>query len=123
METVTTTGIEMAKKQATKVEKEHMQRVASLGCIICGQPAEIHHLTGSGMGLRSNHFTIIPLCFDHHSAQSRLPFGYAAHKGTKSFEQRFGTQLELLTKTQELLLMRYGEYRDTQGRLLKGEIV
>lgn len=80
-----------------------MSRVAELGCMICKRPAQLHHPTGAGWGLRSSHMDVIPLCFDHHSEQTTLPFGYSVHKGTKSFEARFGTQEELLVKRDELL--------------------
>lgn len=84
---------------ATKREKLHKNRLAALGCLICKRPPEIHHIRkGTGLGLRESDFRALPLCFDHHSAQTRLPFGYAVHKGTKSFEARFGDQLDLLDR-------------------------
>ncbi len=85
---------------ATKQEKEHMAKVASLGCIICGATAEVHHITGAGMGLRSSHFETIPLCTKHHRTGE---FGEAVHNGTRTFEGRYGTQQELLAKTLERL--------------------
>jgi hypothetical protein len=91
----------------TKKEKEHWQQVRELGCIIadihCSQKIDIHHPTGAGMGLKSSHFDVIPLCTNHHSAQTPLPFGHAVHKGTKSFEQNYGTQQSMLEKVRKLL--------------------
>lgn len=55
----------------TKAEREHMDGVASLGCIACierGQydtPAEIHHC-GTGAGGRRNHMAVAPLCPEDH---------------------------------------------------------
>lgn len=93
----------MAKKQPTKAEKDHMHRVRSLGCIICGRPPEVHHITNGTMGKKASHYETIPLCFNHHSAQTPLPFGESVHKGTKSFEAKYGTQEELLKRTLERL--------------------
>ena len=31
-----------------KGDKEHMARIAELGCIICGMPAEVHHIGRQG---------------------------------------------------------------------------
>lgn len=88
----------MSKKRPTKEESEHMARVAALGCIICGAPAEVHHLTGAGMGLRSK--DVIPLCPAHHRLGGH---GVAVHAGTKTFEENFGTQQELLEETRRRL--------------------
>lgn len=55
------------------------------------------------MGQRPDHSKAIPLCFAHYSAQSPLPFGHAIHKGQKTFEARYGTEVELLARTRELL--------------------
>ena len=52
-----------------KAEKEHLSKVASVGCIVCRNlgfgesPAEIHHVrTGQGMGQRASNYKAIPLC-------------------------------------------------------------
>lgn len=52
-----------------KAEKEHLSKVASVGCIVCRNlgfgesPAEIHHVrTGQGMGQRASNYEVIPLC-------------------------------------------------------------
>lgn len=83
-----------------QAEKEHIGRVASLGCLICRRPAEVHHLTGAGMGKRASHFDTIPLCPYHHR---QGPHGEAVHNGTKTFEAKYGTQEEMLEKTRRLL--------------------
>ncbi|WP_205923044.1 MULTISPECIES: Ref family recombination enhancement nuclease [Rhizobium] len=93
-------------------DRQHLSRVAALGCIVvfpdsgerCCSPAEIHHpRDGQGMGQRADHSQAIPLCFNHHSGQSPLPYGHAIHKGMKTFEARYGTEAELLARTRELL--------------------
>ena len=85
------------KKPATVEEKKHMSRVANLGCVACAQlghydsPAEIHHIKNhTGMGRRSSHFEVIPLCYLHH----RGTYGY--HTSPSEFTGNYGTQIELL---------------------------
>jgi len=90
-------------KKPTKAEREHMSKVAALGCMICGKPAQCHHITGAGVGLRASNYEVIPLCHDHHSAQTKLKFGHAVHKGTKSFEANYGTQQDMLKKVMDIL--------------------
>ena len=83
------------------VERLHLAKVASLGCLICKTPAEIHHLrTGMGMGQRNSNGNVIPLCHTHHRTGGH---GTAIHAGQKTWEANFGTELELLEKTNQLL--------------------
>jgi hypothetical protein len=87
----------------TLAEKRHLSRVAELGCIICARPSEIHHLrNGLGLGQRSSHFRVLPLCFDHH----RGPYGIGFHAGKKIWQEKFGTEEELLVKVEKMLLCR-----------------
>jgi hypothetical protein len=88
----------------TKDEKQHLSRVAELGCIVCkrlgfnGTPAEIHHLrAGQGWG-RSSHYHAIPLCFEHHRGKTGVH-----GLGTKGFPKHYGfTEEELLEEVLEL---------------------
>jgi hypothetical protein len=83
------------------VERIHLSKVAAIGCIICRMPAEIHHIrAGMGMGQRNNHFNAIPLCHKHHRTGGH---GVALHAGQKTFEAKFGTELELLEKVNKLI--------------------
>ena len=92
----------MAKKKPTKAEREHMDRVARLGCLICGATAEVHHVTtGVGMGQRASHYDTIPLCPRHHKATVG-GLGEAIHAGKRTWEQRHGAELELLERTRTL---------------------
>jgi hypothetical protein len=59
---------------STKAERLHLDRVASLGCIVCYllddgyKAAQVHHIReGQGMGERAGNFLTIPLCPDHHT--------------------------------------------------------
>lgn len=48
-------------------EKQYLNIVASLGCIVCGADAEIHHIRSfSGMGQRGSNWLTVPLCPHHH---------------------------------------------------------
>ncbi len=85
------------KKRATKAESDHMDAVAALGCIIDWTPAEIHHIDRD-----RNHYRVIPLCPDHHR---NGPCGVAVHQGRRSFVAAFGTEEELLKKTNQRLGM------------------
>ncbi|WNJ81666.1 Ref family recombination enhancement nuclease [Cedecea neteri] len=83
-----------------KAEREHLSRVASLGCIVCRNlgfgetPAEIHHIrTGQGVAQRADNYSCIPLCHPHHRNGGH---GVAVHAGKQTWEKNFGTELELL---------------------------
>lgn len=96
------------KKNKKKSEKDHLERVVSLGCVVCRNlgygptPAMAHHiLTGQGMSQRAGHFCVIPLCSDHHQNGG---FGVAIHAGQKTFERMYGSELDLLDQTIEELL-------------------
>ena len=52
-----------------KAEKEHLSKVAAVGCIVCRMqgneesPAEIHHIrSGQGISQRASNYEVIPLC-------------------------------------------------------------
>jgi len=81
-----------------KAEKEYLNAIAQHGCIICRQPAEIHHVH-YGMGKRASNYDTIPLCPYHHRQGN---YGEAIHNGKKEFEKRYGTEQELLNKIKEL---------------------
>ena len=86
----------MAKKKvATRLEREHLNKVASLGCLVCQRPANVHHIRpiGLGIGMRSSHYQTIPLCHDHHQGQ------FSIHNCKEQFEARYGTEAELLHRT------------------------
>lgn len=92
----------------TKEEKQHMDKVAQLGCIACAilgyhdSPAELHHIKDkTGMGKRSSHFEVIPLCYIHH----RGMYGY--HNSPAEFTGTFGKQRDLLQ-----MVLDYLDYRD-----------
>ena len=90
-----------------KSEKEHLSKVASIGCIVCmnqgneGTPAEIHHIRhGNGMSQRASNYESIPLCHIHHRTGG---YGVAIHAGKKEFERLYGTEAELLEQVRRLI--------------------
>lgn len=87
-------------------EREHLSKVAELGCLICNSmgyesEAEIHHIrSGMGMGQRASHFEVIPLCHKHHRTGG---YGVAFHAGSKIWQQKYGTETELLQRVRKML--------------------
>jgi len=95
----------------TLAEKQHLSRVAELGCAVCrrmghpGTPAEIHHLrAGTGAGRRGNNWAVIPLCPEHHRGSTGLH-----GLGTKGFPKHWGYgEIELLQDTVDKIEKTYG---------------
>ena len=90
-----------------KAEKDHLDAVASLGCIACynigypDSPANIHHIrAGQGMSQRASNYETIPLCPTHHQHGGH---GVAIHAGQKTWEATHGTETELLEQVRGLL--------------------
>ena len=86
----------------TKAEKEHYDKVARLGCILCrylnlGEtPPHLHHIRRAGK--RSN-APVVPLCPSHHTGDIGIH-----GLGRKAFEREYGvTEEQLLEQTEELL--------------------
>jgi hypothetical protein len=79
---------------STAKEKRHMGRVAALGCLICKQPANVHHIRTERI---KNHFLTIPLCREHHQGD------FSIHMDKRQFENIYGSELYLLANTIEQL--------------------
>lgn len=96
------------RKAKTTAERDKMSHVATLGCVIClrlygpHEPAavELHHIRrGTGMGQRSSHMDVLPLCFLHHRGSEGIH-----HLGTKGFEKFYGfNEADLLEDVKGLL--------------------
>jgi len=98
----------MPKKHLTASEKRYFAKVAALGCYVgvhfpevnakaepdCKGYVNIHH--AKLLGKTKSHERVIPLCTSHHVQWTLLGFGYSVHNGTKTFEERYGTQEEML---------------------------
>lgn len=86
-------------KTPNKAEREWMDAIAQAGCCACKQegyttPAEVHHITSAGR--RMGHLFTIPLCRWHHQlGDADRP---SVHGAKRSFEAKYGTQLELLAR-------------------------
>lgn len=101
----------MPKKPPTKAEREYLGMIAGMGCCICGQPSEAHHITsGVGMGQRASHYDTIPLCPDHHRHGGH---GVAIHAGKATWEVNFGSELEILAEVKEELREHDPDYDPT----------
>ena len=87
-------SIPLAKKPNKEMKRRYGEAV-EYGCILCkilyGVYTEpcIHHLTGGGMGMKSEDF--IPLCHTHHQGSQGLH-----HLGNRVWEEKYGTQKEML---------------------------
>lgn len=80
----------------TRDEKRHLDRVAALGCLICGAPAEIHHPRFvCGMSQRASHWLAIPLCPRCHRTGG---FGVAIHAGQQEFEKNYMSEQDMLAE-------------------------
>ena len=62
-----------AVAKPTRLQKYHMDRVASLGCIMTGQPANLHHVMGNHGNVgkyrklrRRDHRFVCPLSREYH---------------------------------------------------------
>ena len=100
------TGWRKRQIMTTKAEKKYMGQVAELGCAVCrrmgyeGTPAELHHRkAGIGIGRRSSHWQVIPLCPEHHRGATGVH-----GLGTKGFMKYWSyTEDDLLEDVRKLL--------------------
>jgi len=83
---------------ATKSEKNTLNKIAELGCILCseffgieGTPAELHHVRRYG-NVRSAS-PVLPLCPEHHRGNSGI-HGLGAKSFIKKYSISFETLLE-----------------------------
>ena len=90
----------------SKAEREHLDRVASLGCYLCRHlgygptPAQVHHLReGQGMAQRASNWLTVPLCDKHHSNAS--PDGIHGQRRAWKLAQK--DEIDALADTIELL--------------------
>ena len=88
----------MKTNKPTQEQRKHWEKVRELGCIICGEPAYIHHCF-TKMGTRKDHDKVIPLCYWHHRSNSSLDI----NSGKRTWQEKYGTELELLNKVLDLL--------------------
>ena len=87
------------ERMMKKAEKEHLRRVAEMGCYVCSRPAEIHHIRHqTGLAMRSSHYENIPICPDHHRLTK-----ISVHLNKKEFVKRYGTEQQILAEIRRRL--------------------
>lgn len=85
-------------KKPTVAQMRRWKKVAALGCLVCRQPAELHHCRHEcGMG-QKNHSHVAPLCPVHHRHHKQ-----SRHGNLRWFAENIGTDRELHERTKKLL--------------------
>lgn len=83
-----------------KERKQRFNTLSQYGCVVCRQPAQIHHIIGNnkGLALKSDDSQTIPLCANHHTGSQGI------HQiGVKTWEQAYGKQEYHLDKMNRFL--------------------
>ena len=91
----------------TAAEKRLHDQLATLGCIACridgnhNPVVSIHHIDGrTKLGA---HERVLPLCAGHHQDGTGIPGLIAVHPWKRQFEQKYGSQYELLAMCMGLI--------------------
>lgn len=89
------------RNRPDKLEKRHLERVASLPCLVSGKPATVHHVTGYadriGRTARS-HKRVVPLAPEYHQHDHGLEsVERLNHRG---FYERF--KIDLMKEAERL---------------------
>ena len=89
----------------TKSERKENERIVALGCIVCRRQgvftsATIHHVRKLATSKKRKDAPKIPLCFNHHLAGL---YGTSLHAGEKRFQKNFGSVLDMVSETKQLL--------------------
>ena len=101
----------MKGRHLQKADKDRFKIMADIGCIICRKflgiwgPCEIHHTDGKTKG--GAHQATLGLCFLHHREGSDNQQYTSRHPHKAKFEERYGTEAELL-EYQNKLIKEYG---------------
>ena len=92
----------------SKADKERFDKLYELGCIVCLHhfetftPTAIHHIDGQTK--KGCHQLTIPLCGAHHQIPSNTGEWVCRHAdGKKAFEEAYGTEMELLEITNQMI--------------------
>lgn len=110
----------MSRKRPTKAQKDRLDRIHSLPCLCCIQegvnqpwPTQAHHLVDRGYRKHSGgHDATIPLCAWHHvglqvsewlKMEMTAKFGPSLGLSKRKFVARYGTERELLARTDDIL--------------------
>lgn len=104
----------MKSHPATKEERDWMNQIADIGCVVCLKfigvvtPAEIHHINGKTK--KGSHLETIPLCYMHHRGGKDAPAFTSRHPHKARFEDRYGTETELLEYMRNEVSRKYYGY-------------
>lgn len=98
----------MKGRSVTKAEREFWHKIAGLGCVACridgnANPfVSIHHIDGRTKP--GAHMKVLALCGPHHQQDDTDPMGrIAIHPNKARFEEKYGTQYELLATVKQTL--------------------
>jgi hypothetical protein len=98
----------MKGRSPSKSEKELHDAIAKIGCIACikdgvfNDHVSIHHI--SGRTRQDAHLLVLALCAGHHQdGTGNDKTMIAVHPFKARFEDRYGSQIDLLAETMELL--------------------
>ena len=97
----------MKGRNPSAAEKRFHDQLASLGCIACrldgnhNPIVSIHHIDGRTKP--GAHMRVLPLCAGHHQDGYGIPGLIAVHPYKRRFEDRYGSQCELLVMCEQLL--------------------
>ena len=89
-----------------KKNKKHLALAARIGCLVCTNngypdtPSQLHHIREfTGLACKGDDEDVIALCPTHHLISQNGEI--AIHDGLESFENRYGTQQELLVQMKQ----------------------
>ena len=99
----------MKGRSRTKAERDFHDAIAAIGCIACKKDGifnslvSIHHIDGRTKP--EAHRLVLPLCAGHHQDGTGAPGLIAVHPWKARFEEKYGSQRELLDECIYLLLV------------------
>jgi hypothetical protein len=97
----------MKGRNPTAEEKRLHGQIAALGCIACrldgkpSPPVSIHHIDGRTKP--GAHRQVLALCAGHHQDGTGAPGLIAVHPWKARFQERYGSQADLLAMTLSLI--------------------
>lgn len=89
-------------KAPTIAQKRRWDKIAAMGCLVCGGPATIHHLY-TGAGGRKNHESVAPLCWEHHVGPTGIDGRQKYSK--KTWQAKFMTEGEMHARVNAYLAL------------------
>ena len=91
----------------TAAQKRFHNQIAELGCIACMKDGQhnmlvsIHHIDGRTKP--NAHWLVLPLCSGHHQDGTGVRGLIAVHPWKRRFEQKYGSQIDLLEECKRLI--------------------